>query len=110
MRISGRDRDETRGQGYSHAEFALTQPKIFYQFKVRNSASEPLYAVVKEGSRALAHIKAGDVVPMRYYSADKTVPVQTRNTKIKYITKDTPLGFRDHYVIGLCIEAEKSVA
>lgn len=99
-----------RVDAYDSAEFKLTQPKIFYRFKVRKSAAEPLYAVVKEGSTVLENIKAGDVISMRYYCLDKAIPAESRNTKIKYITKDGSSGFKDHYVVGLSIEKEKKEA
>lgn len=86
---------------YYSAEFKLNEPRILYQFKIRNSVEEPLFAVVKEGSKALDCLKAGDVINMRYYSLDKTIPSELRDTRIKYITKDSDIGFKDHYVIGL---------
>ncbi|MCF6245837.1 MAG: hypothetical protein L3J69_00610 [Desulfobacula sp.] len=98
--------DENIKEFYS-AEFKLIEPRILYQFKVRKSVAEPMYAVVKEGSKALDNIKEGDVINMRYYSEDKTIPAESFNTKIKYITKDSSIGFKDHYVIGLDIEKEK---
>lgn len=95
---------------YYSAEFKLTHPRVFYQFKIRKSMTEPLFAVVKEGSKALENIKEGDVINMRYYSLDKTVPAELLDTRIKYITKDSTTGFKDHYVIGLDIENGKALS
>ena len=95
---------------YYSAEFKLNHPRVFYQFKIRKSMTEPLFAVVKEGSKALENIKEGDVINMRYYSLDKTVPAELLDTRIKYITKDSTTGFKDHYVIGLDIENGKELS
>ncbi len=92
---------------YYSAEFKLDHPKIVYQFRLRKSSSEPMFAVVKEGSKALDNIKEGDIVNMRYHYQDHTIPAESKDTKIKYITKDSTIGFKDHYVIGLDIGLEK---
>lgn len=91
---------------YYSAEFQLNNSKLIYQFKIRKSSTEPMFAVVKEGSRALENIKEGDIIPMRYFSLDKSVPSRSRDTRIKYICKDSSVGFRDHYVIGLDVQPE----
>lgn len=109
MGVIVEDQKNVEPTDYYSAEFKLNQPRILYQFKIRKSVTEPMYAVVKEGSKALDNIKEGDVINMRYYSLDKTVPSESRNTRIKYITKDSTTGFKDHYVIGLDIEPEQSV-
>jgi hypothetical protein len=99
-------------QNYYSAEFKLAHPKILYQFKLRRSESEPMFAVVKEGSKALDNINEGDIINMRYYPSDRSIPPETLDTRIKYITRDETTGFKNHYVIGLCIhgENEKIVA
>lgn len=99
--------DSNRVKEYYSAEFKLNQPQIFYQFKIRKTLEESMYAVVKEGSLALENLREGDVINMRYYSLDKAVPSQSFNTRIKYITKDSSSGFKDHYLVGLDIESGK---
>ncbi len=95
---------------YYSAEFKLHHPRILYQFKIRKSHTEPMFAVVQEGSKALENLKEGDVINMRYYCLDKTIPAQSLDTKIKYITKDSSTGFKDHYVIGLDIGEQKELS
>ncbi|MCK5349768.1 MAG: hypothetical protein KAJ25_10285 [Desulfobacula sp.] len=103
------NRNESELREYYSAEFKLNEPKILYQFRVRKSISEPMFAVVKEGSKALENINEGDIINMRYYYMDKSIPSESKNTKIKYITKDSSIGFKDHYVIGLDIYPEKNL-
>jgi len=91
---------------YYSAEFRLNQPRVFYQFKIRKSISEPMFAVVKEGSMALETIKEGEIINMRYYYLDKSIPSESKDTRIKYVTKNTNLGFKGHYIVGLDIYSE----
>lgn len=86
---------------YYSAEFQLNHSKLLYQFKIRKSHDEPMFAVVQEGSSALKGIKEGDVIPMIYHSLDKSIPSRSKDTRIKYICKDSSIGFKNHYVIGL---------
>ena len=101
MSIFTKHRNNTESKEYYSAEFKLSEPKILYQFKVRKSISEPMFAVVQEGSKALDCIKEGDIINMRYNYLDKSLPSESMDTKIKYITKDSTIGFKNHYVIGL---------
>lgn len=91
-------------QKYTSAEFQLENPGIFYQFKLREHASEPMFAVVRKGSKALACIKKGDIIPMTYHFQDKTIPMEKRATRIKYITEDNPMGYKDHFMIALDVD------
>ncbi|MBU1343901.1 MAG: hypothetical protein KKE44_06955 [Proteobacteria bacterium] len=109
MGIITENQNEGESIEYYSAEFQLNKSNIFFQFKLRKSLSEPMYAVVKEGSKALENIKEGDIVNMRYYYLDKSMPAELKDTKIKYITKDSSTGFKDHYVIGLDIRQEKEL-
>lgn len=86
------------------AEFRLNQANIMYQFKLRKSQAEPMFAVVKEGSKALESIKEGDVIDMHYHYMDKSMPTEQHQTRIKYIAKDSSTGFKDHFVVGLSLE------
>ncbi len=99
-------------QEYYSAEFQLNNSKIMFQFKLRKSLNEPMFAVVKEGSTALENINEGDVVNMHYHYLDKTMPVELHQTRIKYISKDSTIGFKDHYVIALSLNTceERNVA
>jgi len=104
--------DDVSQAGYYSAEFQLNHSKIMYQFKIRKSSDEPMFAIVKEGSRALENISEGDVVDMLYHYQDNALPSESKLTRIKYIVKDGRMGFKDHYVIGLSlnVDKERSVA
>ena len=100
--------DEGKLREYHSAEFILRHPKILYQFKIRKSNSEPMFAVLKEGSKALDSLKEGDIINMRYHSMDSSIPSELKDTKIKYISKDSTIGFKDHYVVALDIHQDNN--
>ena len=109
MGFTFENQNEDELRDYYSAEFKLNHPKILYQFKIRKSSSEPMFAVIKEGSKALDNIEEGDIINIRYHCLDKSIPVESKDTRIKYITKDSTIGFKDHYVIGLDIHLEKNL-
>lgn len=91
-------------QKYSSAEFQLGNPGIFYQFKLRGHVSEPMFGIVKKGSKALSCIKTGDIIPMTYHFQDKTIPMEKKATRIKYIIDGNPMGYKDHFMIALDVD------
>ena len=109
MGIDFENQNKGESRDYYSAEFRLNYPKILYQFRIRKSILEPMFAVIKEGSKALDSIKEGDIINMRYHCLDRSIPVESKDTRIKYITKDSTIGFKDHYVIGLDIHPEKNL-
>ncbi len=86
---------------YASAEFQLRNPGVFFQFKLRQSESEPMFALVKRESRALETIKTGDIIPVIYHFPDKTIPAEQKPTRIKYIADGSSLGFTDHCMVAL---------
>ena len=97
---------ETVEKAYTSAEFQLENPGIFYQFKLRRHRDEPLFALVSEGSKALASLSKGDLVPMTYHFQDRTIPAERKTTRIKYILDGSTMGFKDHFIIALDINKE----
>jgi len=59
--------------------------------------------LVKEGSEILEKIKVGDVVEMRYYTAEASKPAEYFETEIKHITKDDKGRFKGHYLVGISL-------
>ena len=92
--------------GYFSAEFQLENPGIFYQFRLRSNHKEPLFAIVKQGSKALASIQKGDRIPMTFHFQDKTIPAQKKTTRIKSIADGAPHGFKNHVLVALEINLE----
>ncbi len=91
---------------YFSAEFQLGNPGIFYQFKLRNNTSEPMFGLIKKGSKVLESIKSGDTLPMIFHFQNRTIPAERRTTRIKYIEDGNNNGFKGHYLIALDINCE----
>jgi len=51
----------------------------------------------------LEKIKVGDVVEMRYYTAEASKPAEYFETEIKHITKDDKGRFKGHYLVGISL-------
>jgi hypothetical protein len=72
-----------------------------YQFKIWNVAAESMCVLVKEGSEILSRLKVGEILRMKYYSADVISPSESLETAIRHITKDEQGRFKGHYLVGL---------
>lgn len=93
---------------YTSAEFQLESPGIFFQFKLRATGSEPMFALVNKASKAMASLTPGDLIPMIYHFQDKTLPSERRVTRIKYVQDGDQLGHSDHFIVGLEINEDTS--
>ena len=74
-----------------------------YQFKIWDISSKGLCLVAKDDSELIEHLKVGDIIKMKYYSSDATIPAEYLKTKIAHITRDDNGAFKGHSLIGLSI-------
>ena len=88
-------------------EFALKGIDFVYQFKIWNMSSKGMCVLIKEDSDVLKHLKAGDVVDMKYYGSDSLAPTEHLQTEIRHITKDNEGRFKGHVLVGLSILGNK---
>ncbi len=88
-------------------EFALKGIDFVYQFKIWNMSSKGMCVLIKEDSDVLKHLKAGDIVDMKYYSSDSLAPTEHLQTEIMHITKDEEGRFKGHVLVGLSILGNK---
>jgi hypothetical protein len=88
-------------------EFALKGIDFVYQFKIWNMSSKGMCVLIKENSDVLKHLKAGDIVDMKYYSSDSLAPTEHLQTEIRHITKDDEGRFKGHVLVGLSIIGNK---
>ncbi len=92
------------GTTYFSAEFQLENPGIYYHFKLRKNEAEPLFVLITKNSKAVSSLKQGALVPMIFHYQDKTIPSDRRHTRIKYVLDGNPIGFANHFMIGLDID------
>ena len=57
--------------------------------------------LVRHDSEVLKHLRIGDILEMKYYTSDTSVPPEHLRTQIKHITKDEDGRFKDHSLVGL---------
>ena len=88
-------------------EFSLKGIDFVYQFKLWNMSSKGMCVLIKEDSVVLEHLKAGDIVDMKYYSSDSLSPTEHLQTEIRHITKDDEGRFKGHFLVGLSILGNK---
>ena len=89
-------------------EFALKGIDFVYQFKIWNISSKGMCVLIKEDSDVLKHLKAGDIVDMKYYTSDSLAPTEHLQTEIRHITKDDEGRFKGHCLVGLSILGNKA--
>lgn len=98
-------RSEPRGiiDRYYSVEFSLSGCSSVYQFKIWNVSAKGICVLVKEDSDLLNHLKVGDILNLKYYTADSSQPGELLETEIKHITKDEQGRFKGVYLVGLSI-------
>lgn len=88
---------------YYCVEFGLNGSQPVYQFKLRHSDRIPHFFLLKETSALSAQLKAGDILPMKYYSGDATHTIEQHPTRIESIVNETHGRYEGHYRISLNI-------
>ena len=95
-------------RAYTSAEFQLDNPGIFFQFKLRTTGEEPMFALVNKDSKAMASLSPGDLIPMIYHFGDKTIPAEQRITRIKSVRDGSRIGYEDYFIVALEINENPS--
>ena len=88
---------------YYSVEFSISGSPFVYQFKVLDITLNEKCVLVKEDSDFLNHLKAGDILDLKYYSADVSHPIEYLKTEIKHIGKDDRGRFKGLYLVRLSI-------
>jgi hypothetical protein len=93
---------------YHSVEFSLSGCEFIYQFKIRDLSSREKSILVKEGCDLLNHLKAGDVLDLKYYTPDSTT--ECLKTQIMDINKGAEGRFKGAYLVELSILEKKNPA
>jgi hypothetical protein len=101
--ISDKKQTESLQPNYFSVEFPLKATQPIYQFKLRQSAQNTFFLLVKNGSDIVSQLKVGHILPMKYYCEDTAHTSKVLNTQIVEIIKETNGRFRGHYRIELDI-------
>ena len=87
---------------YYSVQFSIIGLINIYQFKLRDIFLKGMCIAVKEDSAILKHIKAGDMLNMKYCTINSG-PAQNIKTKIKSIIKIDQKRFKGHSLLWLSI-------
>ena len=88
------------GKFYS-VEFNVDGIKYSYQFKLWNGYSGKSFVLVKENSKIIRRLHAGDVFNMKYHSINSNSPSELIDTEITDITRENNGRFKGHYLVEL---------
>ena len=88
---------------YYSVQFSVKDLAYIYQFKIRDVSTEGLCILVDENSEVLKHLKAGDVIDMKYYLSESMGTTEALKTEIRHVTKDADKRFKGHCQVGLLI-------
>jgi len=94
---------------YYSVQFSINGLINIYQFKLRDISSKGMYIAVKESSAVLKHIKAGDMLNIKYCTINMG-PAENIKTKVKSINKIDQKRFNGHSLLCLQIVKDGSIA
>lgn len=86
---------------FHSVEFSVKNVNFLYQFKIWKTPELPFFVIVKKSSHIVKLIKTGDVLNLRYYADDATLPTKLFPTKILDIHWQDHGRFSGHYIISL---------
>lgn len=87
-------------------EFIPGKNEMAYHFKLKDFSSNGFGILVRDDSKVLKHIKAGDILMMKYHPEEATVNPVLHRTKIIHISEPEPGKYKGHMLVGLLILEE----
>ncbi|MFH2092168.1 MAG: hypothetical protein ABIJ31_07380 [Pseudomonadota bacterium] len=98
-------RCEPRSESQNNAsvEFTPANNEIAYYFKLTDFSSKGFGILVRKDSKVLQHIRAGDILSMKYHPDKVTVNPMLHQTQIIHISEPEPGKHKGHMVVGLLI-------
>ena len=101
--VEKRSEPRTDLEKYHSVEFSIPDLDFLYQFKIWNMSSKGMCLLVREDSAVLKHLKVGDVLDMKCYATDFSLPPDNLKIQIKHITQDEQGRFKGHSLVGLLV-------
>lgn len=86
------------------AEFQLENPRIYFQFRLRETDDDPMFVLVQKDSQAVGCLVQGAAIPMTFHFEDNDIPAEQRMTRISSIKPADALGLENHLIISLSIQ------
>ncbi len=101
--VEKRAEPRTDLEKYHSVEFSIADLAFLYQFKIWNMSSKGMCLLVRKDSNVLKHLEVGNVLDMKCYATDITLPPENLKIQIKHITQDDQGRFKGHYLVGLLV-------
>ncbi|MBW1786963.1 MAG: hypothetical protein JRK53_10170 [Deltaproteobacteria bacterium] len=80
---------------------------LIHQFNIQEVATDGTYTILmKEGSRLLEELKAGDELSLKFYSLNPLLPVEIKTAEVVGIAKKYEGRFKGHYAVALRVAEE----
>lgn len=99
--INLRGEDRIEGLENTSVEFIPGNTSIAYHFKLKDFSSKGFGILVRKDSKVLDHIKAGDVLTMKYHPDRARVNPVAHQTQIRHISE--PGKKQDYMLVGLMV-------
>ncbi|MCP4114493.1 MAG: hypothetical protein GY737_03670 [Desulfobacteraceae bacterium] len=88
---------------FHSVELSIAGMPYCYQFKLRDRSKKGMCVLVQEKSDIMGHLNIGDILDVKYWPSDKTVPPENLKTQIRHITKTPENQSAGHYYVGLMV-------
>ncbi len=98
-----RSEDRNDAERYYSAEVKVNALAPLYHFKIWNISSKGMCLLIREDSEALKYFRVGEVMDIRYYTAELSSLPESLKTEIKHITREKQGRFKGHCLVGLSI-------
>ncbi|MGD9247746.1 MAG: hypothetical protein PVI60_07305 [Desulfobacteraceae bacterium] len=97
------NQDLPESHEFYSVEFGIDESQPVYQFKLWHSDRLPNFFLLKESSALAAHLKAGDIILMKYYCNSPKPSIEHHETRIDAIVNETTGRFKGHFRIKVTI-------
>ena len=88
---------------YSSVEFSISSYTPVYQFKLLQRSFSDLCILVNKNSDVLSHLKAGDILNLKYNRTELPDLSENLKTEIRHIEKIDTGRYSGNYLVGLLI-------
>lgn len=88
---------------FHSVEVAMEKLPLTYQFKLWRSDHNSLFLLIKENSKILSQLKAGNILPLKYYSSNALSHSEVKRTQIEKIIDEKQGRFKGHHRVELTI-------
>lgn len=102
--VEGRSEARTILDAYCSVEFSISRQDPAFQFQIRDVSPVGMGILINKASKALACLKAGQVLDMTYHPENGKGAPENMKTEIRHITYLESGPFKGQYLVGLLVK------